>query len=113
MYGDDRTQRKLQKAIEPIVQVIDEVDFGDDIVERDGSTLMCFGKIPYSTGYVGTVECTRSLYVGTDGKIYIEGPRKKRGQDVIDIHPYCVDDARGWGGVSADRTLEMLERCYV
>ncbi len=113
MRGDEYTARNLDEMVKSIALAIDSVDFGDDLVKRRGITLLCLGPVPYSNTTVGAVEVGRAVYIGADAKIYIEGPRRRHGNTIIDIHPYCVEDAQGWGGVSASRVMDMTASCFI
>ncbi len=71
--------------------------------------LLRLPEMQYDRGMpVGDVRCTRALYVGANGKLYVEGPRQRLGMTIIDIHPLTVNDARGRNGISANDVFESL-----
>lgn len=86
----------------------------DDDRYYRSTRLMRLPEMRYDRGMqIGDVRCTRALYVGEDGKLYVEGPRKKLGMTIIDIHPLTVRDAWGWDGISANDVFESLLPFFV
>ena len=54
------------------------------------------------------MSCTSALFLGENGRFYVEGPRKSLGKTVIDTHPYVLSDAMGWGGVSIGQFTDAM-----
>lgn len=110
MQGDTWTQQLIDEMSAELAATIPEMDFGDQRWSYRGTRLLPLAQ-PYERSGVellSGVVCTRVLLLGENAKFYVNGPRKKRGKTVITVHPYGLEDARGWGGVSATDLLEGL-----
>lgn len=110
MQGDAWTQQLISQMSAELAATIPDMDFGDQCWSYRGTRLLPLVQ-PYKRSGVelpGGVVCTQVLLLGGNAKFYVYGPRKKRGKTVVTIHPYGLEDARGWGGVSATDLLEGM-----
>lgn len=109
--GDERTKAAIRSMASLLVEQMTGMDLSDAPSYR-GMKLLPLGQ-PVFTVDVGNVSCTRHAYLGSNGKFYIEGPRKSLGRVVIDIHPYGVSDTRGWDGITEEHLAELLTTYFI
>ena len=113
MQGNEYTRKLLDDMLPQIAAFASDPEYRDDLPMYRRIRLIPLGKIPRDSFTVGNVICERSAYVGEDGKIYVEGPRFCLGVTVLDIHPYCVQDARGFDGFTADDVVQMALAYFI
>jgi hypothetical protein len=110
--GDKFTQERIASMTPLLIEAMGSMDLSDSPTFR-GRKLLWLGTT-LSKAQVGNVKCDRSIYLGNNGKFYVEGPRKRFfGKTVIDIHPYNLGDASGWGGVGAWHIADLLTTYFI
>lgn len=97
LQGDRHTQMIMSSTVPILVEQMRDMDLSDQPTYK-GRKLMPLGEARRSVD-VGGVRCTRMIYLGDDGNVYIEGPQRRMNTTVIGIHPYGIKDAAGWDGV--------------
>ncbi|MES2630560.1 MAG: hypothetical protein V4611_01250 [Patescibacteria group bacterium] len=111
MNGDAFTQTRIAQMTPLLVEQMKDMDLSEAPTFK-GHKLLFLGK-PTWQADAGNVKCDRLIYLGDDGKFYVEGPRKSFGKFVIDIHPYTAEDAKGWGGIGASNIADYLTTYFI
>ena len=113
MQGSSHHRGLLDDMLPRIAALVSDAEHSEHLPTYRRTRLIPLGMIPNDSFRVGNVVYQRSVYVGEDGKVYVEGPRLYCGFTVVDIHPYCVDDATGLGGLTAYKIAEMALAYFI
>ena len=104
--GDAHARMIISSTVPLLVEQMSDMDLSEQPTYK-GHKLMPLGEA-WGDVYVGGVKCTRMIYLGDDGNIYIEGPHRRMNMTVIGVHPYGVKDATGWGGISLSQVADLV-----
>lgn len=97
-------QQVIDTTVPVLVAQMRDMD-STDMPTHKGVRLLPLGETSWPTR-IGNVSCTQALFLGENGKFYVEGPRKRLGKTVIDTHPYDLTDAME--GVSIGQLSDAL-----
>jgi hypothetical protein len=111
MKGDEFIQGRITSMVPLLIEQMKDMDLSDTPRYKQ-RRLLSLGTAR-GMADAGCVKCERCVYLGEDGKFYIEGPRKSMGRTVVDIHPYDINDAIGWGGVDAREIADLLTTYFI
>jgi hypothetical protein len=110
--GDAHTKMIVASMVPGLVAQMPHMDLSDCPTYK-GKRLMLLGKHPAARS-IDRIDCDRMVYLGEDGKFYVQGLKQRRLMaDVIDIHPYGINDAKGWDGIRLARIADMLATYYI
>jgi hypothetical protein len=111
MAGDEFIQGRITSMVPLLIEQMKDMDLSDTPSYKQ-HRLLSLGTTR-GMADVGWVKCERRVYLGEDGKFYIEGPRKSMGRTVVDLHPYDINDATGWDGVRASEIADLLTTYFI
>jgi hypothetical protein len=111
MEGDSFTRERIASMGPLLAEQVKSLEL-EDAPTYKGHRLLSLGK-PTSMVEVGNVKCEQVVYIGDDGKFYVEGPRNRFGTTIVDIHPYGLSDAMGWGGIGLRQIADLLTTYFI
>jgi len=111
MDGDEFTQKHIALMAPVLAKEVQNVD-PKDAPTYKGRQLLSLG-MPPGKAEAGNVMCERLVYIDSNGKFYVEGPRNSFGKTIVDIHPYGLHDAEGWSGISARQITDLMTTYFI
>jgi len=111
MDGDEFTQKQIASMAPLLADEVKNLDH-EDAATYKGRKLLSLG-MPPGKAEAGNVMCERLVYIDSEGKFYIEGPRNSLGKTIVDIHPYGLHDAVGWSGIGARQIADLLTTYFI